>query len=238
MCVINFIICDDKLEILASVKEIIVKVMMKNNYAYKIHSFTEYDQSFYKVMNKRLSNKVYILDIETKHSSGIDVARKIRVKDVNSIIIFLTSHDELGSVLLRDEIMLLTFINKLDNYKKRLASAIRKSVQVIGKSKILRFEHHGAIFTIPEKDILYITRDAVERKIIIVTDTTEFKLSKSLNEMLELLSNDFKFSYRSCIVNVSRINLIDRRNKKIIFDTGVQCDYVSSHYIKELLSCD
>ena len=232
MCVINFIICDDKLEILASVKEIIVKVMMKNNYAYKIHSFTEYDQSFYKVMNKRLSNKVYILDIETKHSSGIDVARKIRVKDVNSIIIFLTSHDELGSVLLRDEIMLLTFINKLDNYKKRLASAIRKSVQVIGKSKILRFEHHGAIFTIPEKDILYITRDAVERKIIIVTDTTEFKLSKSLNEMLELLSNDFVRSHKSCIVNKTRVNMVDKRNKCIVFDTGVELEFLSRKYIE------
>ncbi len=232
---INFIICDDKVEILSSVKEIIAKVMMKNNYAYKIHSFTEYDQEFYKVMNQRLSNKIYILDIETKHSSGIDVARKIRIKDVNSVIIFLTSHDELGSVLLRDEIMFLTFINKLDNYKKRLASAIRKSVQVIGKSKILRFEHHGAIFTIPEKDILYITRDAVERKIIIVTDTTEFKLSKSLNEMLNLLSNDFVQSHKSCIINKSRINMVDKRNKCIIFDTGVKLEFLSRKYIEGVI---
>lgn len=238
MVVINFIICDDNLEMLQSVKDIINNVMMKNNYAYKIHPFTEYDHQFYQTMNSRISNKIYVLDIETKHSSGIDVARKIRIKDVNSVIIFLTSHDELGSVLLRDEIMFLTFINKLDNYKKRLQSAIRKSVQVIGKNKILRFEHHGAIFTIPEKDILYITRDAVERKIIIVTDTTEFKLSKTLSDMLEILGDDFKFSYRSCIVNTSRIHLIDKRNKVITFDTGVQCEYVSSHYIKELLNSD
>ena len=235
MFMINFIICEDKVEILSRVKDIIAKLMMKNNYGYKNHPFTEYEQEFYKVMNQRLSNKIYILDIETKHSSGIDVARKIRIKDVNSVIIFLTSHDELGSVLLRDEIMFLTFINKLDNYKKRLASAIRKSVQVIGKSKILRFEHHGAIFTIPEKDILYITRDAVERKIIIVTDTTEFKLSKSLNEMLNLLSNDFVQSHKSCIVNKSRINMVDKRNKCIIFDTGVKLEFLSRKYIEGVI---
>lgn len=235
---INFIICDDNLEMLQSVKNIINNVMMKNNYAYKIHPFTEYNQQFYQTMNSRISNKIYVLDIETKHSSGIDVARKIRIKDVNSVIIFLTSHDELGSVLLRDEIMFLTFINKLDNYKKRLQSAIRKSVQVIGKNKILRFEHHGAIFTIPEKDILYITRDAVERKIIIVTDTTEFKLSKTLSDMLSLLSNDFVQSHKSCIVNSRRINIVNKRTKKIIFDTGVEIEYLSNHYIKELLSCD
>lgn len=235
---INFIICDDNLEMLQSVKNIINNVMMKNNYAYKIHPFTEYNQQFYQTMNSRISNKIYVLDIETKHSSGIDVARKIRIKDVNSVIIFLTSHDELGSVLLRDEIMFLTFINKLDNYKKRLQSAIRKSVQVIGKNKILRFEHHGAIFTIPEKDILYITRDAVERKIIIVTDTTEFKLSKTLSDMLSLLSNDFVQSHKSCIVNSRRVNIVNKRTKKIIFDTGVEIEYLSNHYIKELLSCD
>ncbi len=235
---INFIICDDNLEMLQSVKNIINNVMMKNNYAYKIHPFTEYNQQFYQTMNSRISNKIYVLDIETKHSSGIDVARKIRIKDVNSVIIFLTSHDELGSVLLRDEIMFLTFINKLDNYKKRLQSAIRKSVQVIGKNKILRFEHHGAIFTIPEKDILYITRDAVERKIIIVTDTTEFKLSKTLSDMLSLLSNDFVQSHKSCIVNSRRVNIVNKRTKKIIFDTGVEIEYLSNHYIKELLSCE
>lgn len=229
---INFIICDDNLEMLQSVKDIINNVMMKNNYAYKIHPFTEYDHQFYQTMNSRISNKIYVLDIETKHSSGIDVARKIRIKDVNSVIIFLTSHDELGSVLLRDEIMFLTFINKLDNYKKRLQSAIRKSVQVIGKNKILRFEHHGAIFTISEKDILYITRDAVERKIIIVTDTTEFKLSKTLSDMLSLLSNDFVQSHKSCIVNSRRVNIVNKRTKKIIFDTGVEIEFLSRKYFE------
>lgn len=232
MVVINFIICDDNLEMLQNVKNIINNVMMKNNYAYKIHPFTEYDHQFYQTMNSRISNKIYVLDIETKHSSGIDVARKIRIKDVNSVIIFLTSHDELGSVLLRDEIMFLTFINKLDNYKKRLQSAIRKSVQVIGKNKILRFEHHGAIFTIPEKDILYITRDAVERKIIIVTDTTEFKLSKTLSDMLSLLSNDFVQSHKSCIVNSRRVNIVNKRTKKIIFDTGVEIEFLSRKYFE------
>lgn len=232
---INFIICDDKPEILSRVKKIISNTMMKNDYGYNIYAFEEYNQDFFKVMNSRMSNKIYILDIETKHASGIDIARKIRVKDVNSIIIFLTCHDELGSVLIKDEIMLLTFINKLDDYQNRLKSAIQKAVQVIGKNKILRFEHHGTVFTIPEKDIIYITRDGVERKIIIKTDFTEFKLSKSLSEMLSLLGNDFVYSYRSCIVNKRRIIAVDKRKKKITFDNGEVCDLLSNKYLKGVL---
>lgn len=229
---INFIICDDNLEILNNVKKIISKTMMKNDFAYNIYSFTEYDHEFFKVMKSQMSNKIYILDIETKRSSGIDIARKIRFRDVNSIIIFLTCHDELGSLLLRDEIMFLTFINKLDNYEKRLVSAIQKASKVIGKNKILRFEHHGTVFTLPEKDILYITRDGVERKIIIKTDFTEFKLSKSLADMLELLGINFVYSHRSCIVNKARIVAVDKRKKKITFDNGEICDLLSTKYLK------
>ncbi len=229
---INFILCDDNAEILNNVKKIISMTMMKNDYAYEIYSFSEYDNSFYKIMNARMSNKIYILDIETKRASGIDIARKIRVKDVNSVIIFLTSHDELGSVLLHDEIMFLTFINKLDDYPKRLTSSINKAVKVMGKNKILRFEHHGTVFTLPEKDILYITRDGVERKIVIKTDFSEFKLSKPLVEMASLLGPDFVYSYRSCIVNKQRIISIDKRRKKITFDNGEVCDLLSSKYLK------
>lgn len=232
---INFILCDDNAEILNNVKKIIGMTMMKNDYAYEIYSFSEYDNSFNKMMNARMSNKIYILDIETKHASGIDIARKIRVKDVNSVIIFLTSHDELGSVLLHDEIMFLTFINKLDDYPKRLTSSINKAVKVIGKNKILRFEHHGTVFTLPEKDILYITRDGVERKIIIKTDFSEFKLSKPLVEMASLLGPNFAYSYRSCIVNKQRIISIDKRRKKITFDNGEVCDLLSSKYLKEVI---
>lgn len=229
---INFIICDDNAAILNNVYKIVTSVMMSSEQAYDIHSFEEYDSKFYKIMDSKISNKIYILDIETKRSSGIDIARKIRSKDVNSIIIFLTSHHELGSVLLRDEIMFLTFINKLDDYENRLISAVKKSIDVIGKNKILRFEHHGTIFTIPEKDIIYITRDGVERKIIIKTDCTDFKLTKSLSEMVELLSNDFVYSHRSCIVNKRRIMAIDKRKKKITFDNGEVCDLLSSKLIK------
>lgn len=233
---INFIVCDDNVSILNSVKEVISKTMMKNRQSYLIHSFTEYDAGFKQKMNEKLTNKIYILDIETKSASGIDIARRIRQKDINSIIIFLTSHDELGSVLLKEEIMFLTFINKFDNYKHRLESAIKMGIKIMGETKILHFEYHGSVFNIPEKDILYVTRDNVERKVIIKTDSTEFKLSKTLAEMLDLLSDCFIVSHRSCIVNSTRINVVDKRTRKITFDNGDTLDMVSKKHIREVMN--
>ena len=86
---INFIVVDDIAKFVDIVSNVITKVMMKNKFMYKTHCFNEYDDSFFDVMNSNLSNKIYILDIETKEASGIDVARKIRKFDVDSIIIFV-----------------------------------------------------------------------------------------------------------------------------------------------------
>ena len=86
--------------------------MMKNNLSYKVHLYSDYNKSFIKMINQNLSNKIYILDIETPSESGINMARKIREKDIDSIIIFLTSHYELGPALLDEELMFLTFVSK------------------------------------------------------------------------------------------------------------------------------
>jgi two-component system response regulator AgrA len=233
---LNFIVCDDKKKIVDDVTKTINKVMIGNKYAYKIHKFYEYDNEFMKIVNSKMAAKIYILDIETPKKSGIDVARKIRTKDINSTIIFLTSHQELGEVLLQEEVMFLSFINKFNNSKTRLKKAIQKSIQFAGKRNAIRFQCHGAVFTIPTSDILYITRDSVERKCIIKTDYTEFKLIKPLSEMIELLGPDFAYSHRACIVNLKRIHLIDKHHRIIVFDNGNKLDLVSSKYVKEMIS--
>ena len=232
---INFIVCDDNKNLLDNVVEIINKVMMKNRHEYKVHAFTDYNDKFMDIMNEKLSCKIYILDVEVPSKSGIDVARMIRKNDVDSVIIFLTSHNEVGSILLKEEIMFLTFICKFDDADKRLESSINKSLELVGKKMAIRFEDQGAIYTLPVKDIIYVMTDTIERKIIIKTDYAQFKVSKSLVEMENLLPSQFKHSHRACIVNVDRIRMIDKRNNKIIFDNDEAIDLLSKNFRKELI---
>ena len=137
---INFIICDDNEKIALDIKEIIDKFMMKNKTEYKTHLFNDLDDNFMKIIKEPLSFKIYILDIETPSRSGIDVARSIRKRDVDSVIIFITSHEELCLTLLKNEIMFLSFINKFDNYEERLITSIKKSLEVLKHKNIIRFE--------------------------------------------------------------------------------------------------
>lgn len=231
---INFFVCDDNEMIRKDVSEIIDRVMMKNDFQYKIHLYSDYDKKFIKDMNSSLSNKIYILDIETPSGSGIDIARKMREKDIDSILIFLTSHYEMGPSLLDDELMFLAFISKFNNQDERLISVINKALKMIGKKQAIRFDDHGVLYTIPINDILYITKDSVTRKSIIKTDYTEFKVNKTLTELSEMLGDTFVQTHRSCFINDSRCRVMDKKHKLITFDNGETIDLLSNNFKKEV----
>lgn len=229
---INFIVVDDNKKFLDIMSDIITKTMMSNKFVYKTHKFVEYDSDFYDIMNSSLSNKIYILDIETGEASGIDVARKIRKHDIDSIIIFATVHNEAGLVLLKDDLMFLNFICKFDDFENKLSNSINKALEFIHHKVNIKFEDRGTIYTIPLSDILYVTKESNDRKCIIKTANSEFKVSLTLKEVVELCDNKLIQTHRSCFVNMDRVRVIDKHDNIIVFDNGLSIDMLSSTYKK------
>ncbi len=232
---VNFIVCDDDKKDRDLVERVLTKYMMKNEVAYQLHLYDDYNTDFIKVINKKLSSKVYILDIETPSGSGIDMARIIRNKDVDSVIIFLTGHDELSPVVAKRDFLFLTFINKFDHCEKRLEEALEKTMQVLNQKKSIRFKEGGVTYTIALNDILYVFKDSVERKSVIKTDYSEFRVNKNLMEFVEMLNEDFVQTHRSCIVNKKRIVSYNKPKKLITFDNGKTTDIISTRFEGELI---
>lgn len=231
---VSFIICDDNRKVNQDINAVVEKTMMKNKIPYRKISFLDYDAQFMKIIDEKLPNKIYILDIEAPSASGIDIVRKIREKDFNSIIIFLTSHDELGYTILKQEFMFLAFICKFDDYQNKLAKTIKKALQIVGQKRILNINDRGVIYNIPMDDILYITRDSVDRKCIIKTEYTEFRVNTTLTDLFQELSEKFKYSHRACIVNMKRVRVINKRKREIIFDTKETIDLINEEFKKAL----
>lgn len=231
---INFVVVDDEASVLKKVENTINETMMSNNIDYRIHSFLSFDKDFYSLANDTSKRKVYILDIQVNNDSGIDVARNLRDDDVESIIIFLTAFADLTGIVVEDTIMPLTYINKFDNSHDKLVNAINKALTISGKKKMIRFREKGSVFTIPTKDILYIARETVERKSVIVTDYNEFRSIKSLVELSEMLGEPFVESHRACLVNMDRVRIIDKRNRTITFDNGMTTNLVSPNFKVEV----
>jgi len=232
---IIFIICDDELNYLEFMSDNITKYMMKNELEYKIHKFNDYDNKFMSIVEKKMPFKIYILDIETPTKSGIDIARIIRNKDVDSIIIFLTGHQELSNVVIENEFLFLSFINKFDRCEERFEKALDKALKVLKVRKTIRFRDSGVTYTIALDDILFISKDSVSRKSILKTDYAEFKLSKNLNEVVKLLDENFIQTHRACIVNKKRVVGYSKSKRIVIFDNGETTDIVSNRFEGKLI---
>lgn len=232
---VNVIICDDNVKDRNNIELMTKTYLTKNKIEYKIHSYSDYNKEFNKVIESKMPFKIYLLDIETPSRSGIDVARQIRKNDVDSVIVFLTCHEELGSVVLKNDIMFLSFINKFDDCCNRLKICLDKAMKILNKKQILRFNDRNTIYTIKLDDIIYITKESYERKTVLKTDYTEFKVNKSLNEISKLLDERFIQTHRSCVINKNRTSKIDKQNKLITFDTGEIIDLISDKYKKELV---
>lgn len=234
---LDFVVCDDNEGLRRSVSNIIDSFMMKNNYAYKIKLYSDYNEKFMKEIDSFNRQKIYILDIEAPTKSGIDIARIIRQKDKESAIIFLTAHDECGYTVLKSCINFLTFISKFDDYEKRLGIAIKEAFKFLNVKKTLTFVEHNVTYNITVSNILYITKDTVNRKSVIVTDNNTHKTYMTISELLKKLSPMFVQSHRSCIVNKERIEKINKNKNIIIFDNGMKIDLLSDGYKKGLMKC-
>ena len=232
---INFIICDDVKQYREMVEHIVVSYMMKNKLEYKTHIFKDYDSDFMKIVESKLPFKVYILDIETPTKSGIDIARIIRNHDVDSVLIFLTGHQELGHVVMKNDFLFLSYINKFDDCENRLIKSLDKALQMFKIKNVIRFKDNGIVYTIPQEDILYITRDSVDRKCIIVTDYNEFKVGKNLSELEKMVNDNFIKTHRACLMNTKRIMSFSRSQKEVVFDNGMKSDLISTRFDKELI---
>jgi len=232
---VNIVLCDDNQKDRKNIIEIVKEFMNKNKIEFDIYEFEDYNKKFNEILERKLPSKIYLLDIETPSASGIDIARKIRSKDVDSIIIFLTAHEELGNIILKNELMFLSFINKFDNFKLRLNNSLKKSLSLLKHKRMIKFTDRNIVYTINIDDILYLTKESFERKTIIKTDYAEFKVSKTLYELVQMLDDRFVQTHRSCFINNDRKVSIDRTNRIILFDNGESTDLLSDKYRKEFV---
>ena len=232
---INFIIVDDIKKYSDLICSVVTKVMMKNRFVYKTHVFNEYDDAFEKIMKSDLPNKIYIMDIETKEASGIDIARKIRKFDVDSIIIFVTVYNEAGMILLQDDLMFLTFISKFDDFESKLYSSVNKALGFIHHKPVIKFNDKGIIYTIPVNDILYVTKESTCRKSIIKTSYAEYSVNLTLKDIVDLCDGLIVQTHRCCFVNMDRVRVINKHSNIIEFDNSETIDLLSSNYKKGLV---
>jgi two-component system response regulator AgrA len=213
---------------------VITKLMLPMDIEYKTLFFDKYDKNFANLINKKIGKKIYILDVELNMHSGIDIARKIREKDWGSIIIILTAHYELAYDAFKNRLMLLDFISKFDNYEQNLYDTLKIALKAFNVKKYLNFKFNRISYRIDLADVLYIVKDTAKRNIIIKTFSNEYAVNLNLNQISEMLTEDFVRTHRACIINKENVKNIDFKENTITFSNDEKILLLSKMYKKEV----
>lgn len=235
---INFIIGEDEKIIRKETKNVIISLMMNYDIDYKIYEFDSYNDDFELLVKSDNGFKIYLLDIKTKNSSGIDAARMIREKydDWNSVIILITSYLEYKYEALCSRLFLLDYINKLDNCNKKLKEDLVIAMKHYDKKyNTLDYEYNHTYYKIEYRQIIYIEKEPESKRCLIKTNEGTQVIPGTLNDVYKKLDDRFLKVHKSMIVNINQIRRYEIRNNKITFKNGDYTHLISRNMKKELI---
>lgn len=236
---INILLVDDDLKFVECIVKELKDFFIKYDYAYKIHTFREYNDEFFKFASISMENKLYLLDIETALNNGIDVARKIRRFERDSDILFLTAHDkeDYKNKIVTNNIKSMGFIYK-GNVKEEFSKKMEEFLANVVLQDAILFDDGTYHYVLPLRDILYVTTDKLKRKTVVYTISGLIELSLSLHEVEQMLlekSNFFIKVHRSYIVNLLRIISINLAKRTILFSNHEEIQAISRKYKQQFV---
>ena len=216
---LNFVLCDDNLNIVKKLKEMLELLFIKNNIDAEVKFFTD---SPNKVLEYERENivDVLILDINLNSNiSGIDLARKIRENNKKIYIIFSTGHLEYS--LLAYSVKTFDYLPKPITLE-RLEVTLNRLLEDLNNNPSNSFIKLNGKTIINEKEINYIKRDGM--KLVFCTNSGEYETYNSFNKLVGSLSSNFVRCHKSYIANTENILNINTNNNTVIFSNNSTCD--------------
>lgn len=151
---------------------------------------------------------IFFLDIEMPEIDGMELARQIREALPDSVIIFLTSHDEFAPDGYR--VQALRYLSKL-TWKQYLSEALSAAMEQQEKQPTgsLAVSHYGNIHRILYRDILYIRH--ISRYCQIVTKAGKtIQDERGIKRLFEIIEDErFIFIDRGAFINLDYIQKIE-----------------------------
>ena len=232
---LRFIVCEDNKDFLGRLCNIINRVMMPYNFEYKINKFTTYSKEVGEIIRKKYEQKVYILDIELGDVSGLEIASEIREKDLDSIIIFVTAHNECKNDIFYSRLLAIDYIPKDRFWQERFESTLVHTIKAVNRRRVLAFDFNHNSYRVPFDDILYIEKVQDNPKCIIYTENgAKYEINSTITKLINILGPNFFQSHKSCIINIDKIKKINYADNTITFINN-ECVYLLSNRKKKEL---
>lgn len=209
----NVSVCDDSQFDIEKIKNCLSEFSKKEHIDFNISEFSNPEMLMYEVEDGKIAD-IFILDVEMPDMDGFELADKIREYTETSVIIFLTSHDEMASMGYKSKA--LRYVIKL-NLERNIEEALESAVAEISSAddKTITLHRYNDYWRIPYKDIICVSR--ISRQLVITTRLLgEITDNRGIKEFFDTLEdNRFLFIDRSCFVNIDYISRINGFSLKL-----------------------
>ena len=227
---LNFIICDDEINMINKLSLLFEKAFIKNDFDAKIVLKTQDSKELISFLSSNIVN-VVVLDIEFKNSkiNGLNIAEEIRKINKDCYIIFITSHFEYIIQAYGYKTFAYLFKNSLS--VDTLSDTLKRLFDDISGSstKFIKIDSKGNFIDL--NDILFIEKNGM--KLIYHTTHSVLETYNSFSKIQDMLPHNFVRCHKSFIANVNNIVHISLENSLITFKNDEIC-YIGPKY-KNLL---
>lgn len=216
---LNFVICDDNLNILDRFSKILENIFIKYSYNAKIGLKTNNVDELLQYVDDNKTD-VLILDINLKsNKSGLEVASLVRQRNKDTYIIFTTAHLEYA--MMAYKFKTFDYIAKPVTSDRLEETIVRLFDDINGLPKrYIKIDNKKTI--IDESEVLFIKRDGM--KLIFHTKSRDYETYSSFNKIQDSLPDNFIRAHKSFIVNINNIVNLDPVANMIYFNNGSTCD--------------
>ena len=226
---LNFVICDDNINILDRLEKLLENIFTKHNYAATVTYKSDNADDILVYMSKNIVD-VVLIDINLKsNKSGLQLAEEIRKMNKNSYIIFTTGHLEYAMVAYKyktfDYIAKPITADRLEETVVRLFDDINSSPK-----KYLKIDNKNTL--IDESEVSYIKSDGM--KLIFHTNTRDYDTYSSFNKFQDKLPNNYVRCHKSFIANINHIKEVEPVSGTITFKDDSTC-YIGPKYKSNLM---
>lgn len=206
-------ICDDELTWCNLLTELVSQWAKQRNTPIQIEYFKSAEEFLFHEADKIAH--IVLLDIEMKEMNGIELAKKIRQKNKEIQIIFITGYID----YIQDgyEVEALHYLLKPVTEEKLYHVLDRAVERITFLEKSLLFVLHGEMVRIPLHEIRYLE---VRKNYVTIHAQEDYEIKQTLYELEKNLDDGFCRTGRSFIVNLHYIKKITK--KDVILEDGTE----------------
>lgn len=239
---INIYLCEDDDAQLKHWKDIINKYLMMHDVDMELFCWTTRPEELLRYLKRADSVGLYFLDIDLNtEMDGLELARKIRIYDPRGYLVFITTHDEMTSMIFKLKVEAMDFILKdePENLEERMKSCMVAAVNnyqsylaASNRRLVIKADHSS--IQMDQDDIIYITSGKNSHTVEIYTWNGVRRLSGTLKAVAIQLNNWFCFCNRSTLVNVRNVKEYCAEKRTVIMKNGESIQ-VSYRLVKSIL---